>query len=331
MRKWAVLTTVAMLAVSVFIGGCAQYSALGVDSIEYMGLSYGPSELPMLSADMLYYTGDASGGAKLYAPGWTSPEKVPSLLFIKDALGYRAFSKLADNPPVYAYTPYESYNVGEAVTFGLMDEAGGIVELRNSAPFEVQRRENGEWKTIYQPVAAQVITTLENGTYKAWAWEQQYSGGGKVGTGDYRAVIDGKYEVYFTITEGAPVVRLETTDYDDDTLRNTFGSVPEHAAIGKYYTKYDSGVRDDVAGQMLFKAYMKGADAEKLRSALKTAMADSGRLEMLPCLAVHASYNGRPSWIIVYNWGMGGEGLGHIRYYVVDDATGEIAYFMTCR
>lgn len=324
----------AALAVVVFVlaGGCAQYIASGPGSIEYMGLSYGPSEHALLSQDRLYYTGVIDNGSKLYAPGWTSPEKVPSLIFGKDMLGeYHAFSKLADNPPVYAYTPYESYNVGEAVTFGLMDEAGGIVELRNSAPFEVQRRENGEWKTIYQPVAAQVITTLENGTYKAWAWEQQYSGGGKVGTGDYRAVIDGKYEVYFTITEGAPVVRLETTDYDNDTLRNTFGSVPEHAAIGKYYTKYDSGVRDDVAGQMLFKAYMKGADAEKLRSALKTAMADSRRLEMLPCLAVHASYNGRPSWIIVYNWGMGGEGLGHIRYYVVDDATGEIAYFMTCR
>jgi hypothetical protein len=28
---------------------------------------------------------------------------------------------------------------------------------------------------------------------------------------------------------------------------------------------------------------------------------------------------------------MGGESLGHIRYYVVDDATGGIVHFNTCK
>jgi len=164
-----------------------------------MGLKYGPSEQPRLSVDKLYYMGDASGGAKLYAPGWSTPEKVPTLLFIKDTTGYRAFSKLADNPPVYAYTPYDKSNVGEPVTFGLRDEAGGRIELRSAAPYEVQKKEDVGWKTVFEPVAAQVITLLENGTQKEWAW----NGEGSRGAGDYRVVINGQFVVNFSITECA--------------------------------------------------------------------------------------------------------------------------------
>jgi len=126
-------------------------------------------------------------------------------------------------------------------------------------------------------------------------------------------------------------VRLEATNYDNQSMRNINWNGPEHAAFERHYKNYEPGPRDNVAGLMLFKAYMEGADAEKLRSALSKAFSDSWRLEMLPCLAVHANFNGRPAWIIVFNWGIGGESLSHIRYYIIDDATGETVYYMTCK
>ncbi len=326
--KARTLALAASAAIVLLIAGFALYGALAVDTVEYMGLKYGPSEHAPVSEEKLYFTGEMSGGEKLYAAGWESPRKVPPLLFKKEGPGtYRAYYLTADNPPVYAYTPYARYSLREPVTIGLMNAAGGTINLSNAAPFEIQRREGGEWKMVYRPAAAQVITPVESGTYKEWAWERQRSDG----AGEYRAVIDGRYEVRFTIAGEAPSVREDAADYDNATLGSAFWSTPEHEAFSKYYTSYCPDIRSDVEGLMLFKARTMGLDAGKLRTALDVAAEDSGGLEMLPCLAVHASYRGRPGWVLVYNWGMGGEGLGHIRYYVVDDSSGKIAYFTTCR
>ncbi len=335
MKKRALL--LALAAVVILICGYVLYNVLAADTVEYMGLKYGPSEHALLSAEKLYYTGDTSGGAKLYAAGWESPQKVPPLLFKKDLLGtYRPYYLMANNLPVYAYTPYSRYNLGEPVVIGLMDDTGGKIELRNSAPFEIQEKEGGEWKPVFQPVAAQVIIPLENGTFKEWTWEQQYSGGGNVGAGDYRAFIDGQYEVYFTITKGAPVVRSESRDYNEQDISNAFLNVPEHAAFAEYY-QY-SGSREDIASEMAFKAWMMGLDADKLHSALKSIMPASGGIEIpfitgdfIPCRAVHISFKGKPAWYIVVNWGMGGEKLGHIKHYVIDDETGKTVYYLTCK
>jgi hypothetical protein len=339
------LVLLALAAIVVLIAGFVLYNALAMDTVEYMGLKYGPSEHAILSADKLYYTGETSGGAKLYAAGWESPQKVPPLLFKKDLLGTnRPYYLLADNPPVYAYTPYVRYNLGEPVTIGLMDKAGGKVELRNSAPFEIQEKEGGEWKTIYRPVAAQVIIPLENGTFKEWTWEQQYSGGGNVGEGDYRAVINGQYAVYFTISKGAPVIKADARDYSQGTVQKAFFdappgtplNIPEHSAFAEYYQ--NSASREDIASEMAFKAWMKSLDADKLYSTLKSIMPASGGIEIpfisgdfIPCLAIHASFDGKPAWFIVINWGMGGEKLGHIKYYAIDDETGKTVYYLTCK
>lgn len=329
---------VAMAAICILICGFVIYSALAMDTVEYMGLKYGPSEHAVLSMDQLYYTGVTSGGAKLYAPGWESPQKVPPLLYKKDMLGtYRPYYILADNPPVYAYTTYTRYNMGEAVTIGLMNMAGNTLNLSSSAPFEIQIKDGGEWKPVFQPVAAQVITPLENGTYNEWTWGQQYSGGGKVGAGEYRAVIEGQYEVYFTITEGAPAVRAEVKDYNDNGVRSDFSTVPpEHAAFAEFYKSGGSG--EDIASEMAYMAWRKGLDAKKLRSALNEIMPASGGIEVpflsgntIPCLAIHASFKGKPAWFIVLNWGTGGETLNHIKHYVIDDETGEVVYYLTCK
>ncbi len=339
------LVLVVLAAIVVFVAGLILYGALAADTVEYMGLKYGPSEHALLAEDELYFTGVKSGGAKLYAAGWESPQKVPPLLFTKDLAGtYHAYYLSADNPPVYAYTPYSRYNLGEPVTIGLMNDAGGTIKLSNSAPLEIQQIEGGEWKTVYQPVAAQVITPVENGTFKEWTWEQTYSGGGKVGEGDYRAVIDGRYEVYFTITKGAPVARADGRDYGQSTVQKIFFDappgtpfyLPEHSAFADYYR--NSASRGDIAGEMAFKAWMKSLPADKLHSALKSIMPAPGGIEIpylsgdfIPRLAIHATFSGKPSWFIAINWGMGGEKLDHIKYYVIEDETGKEVYYLSCK
>ncbi len=333
MKVWA-LILLALAAAAVLAAAFVLYGALAADTVEYMGLKYGPSERALLSEDELYFTGVTSGGAKLYAAGWESPQKVPTLLFKKDVPGtYHAYYLAADNPPVYAYTPYVRYNLGEPVTIGLMNAAGGDVNLSNAAPYEVQKKAGNEWRPIFQPVAAQVITPLENGTYKEWTWKQQDSSGGQAGEGDYRAVIDGRYEVYFMITRGAPAVRAESKDYSGNDFSWT---PPEHTAFAGYY-QY-SASRGDIASEMAFKAWMEGLPADKLRSALKGIMPAPGGVEMpfikgdfIPCLAIHATYDGKPAWLIVVNWGVGGEKLSHIKRYAIDDETGKAVYYLTCR
>lgn len=82
---------------------------------------------------------------------------------------------------------------------------------------------------------------------------------------------------------------------------------------------------------MLFKAIMKGENATQLNNALNVSMEHSGNHDILPCLAINISFNGRPAWAVVYNWGMGGsDDYSRIRHYIIDDDTGQISYFETC-
>jgi hypothetical protein len=342
--KMRALVPAALAAIVAMAAGCVLYDTLATDTVEYMGLMYGPSEHALLAEGQLYFTGETSGGAKLYAAGWLSPQKVPPLLFKKDVQGaYRPYHVLADNPPVYAYTPYVRYNLGEPVTIGLMNEAGGKIELRDSAPYEVQKKEGGEWKTVYHPVAAQVITSLENGTFKEWTWDQRLDNGSMASFGDYHIVINGEYEVGFRISKGSPAVESTDVSYDNGTINKICWNCPQHEAFKSFYHgrfingtydsdhEYSNALLDDVESEMLFKAFIKGENVTILKNALNISIGHSRGLDLLPCLAVHLSFNGRPSWAIVYNWGIGAQDdYYHIRYYAIDDETGQILYFTTC-
>lgn len=235
------LAVMAAIGLFMLVGGCIGNIGGRTDNVStagmvtYMGLAYGPSERNV-SPEGLLYTGAVWNGSKIYVDMTSDSEKVPSLIVVNNSSGgFSAYSKLATNPPVYAYTLCTRYNTGEAVTFGLMNEGDRKIDLRNSAPWEVQLNTSRGWEPVYHPVAAQVVVPLENDSFKEWTWNQRLDNDSIAPFGDYRIVINGEYGVEFQISKGSPAVMSVNESYDNRTINNLFWSCPQHDAFNYVY------------------------------------------------------------------------------------------------
>lgn len=289
------------------------------DKAEYLGFTYVRSGAP--APDGLFYTGERSGGRRIYvsADGY-SPPGMPGLIFLRDNGSYTAYS-LADAPPVYAYVLYGAFNVNESVRFGMVNNGGSSLELMNAAPFEIQRKEGGTWQTVFSPMAAQVITPVQNGTAKEWRWDQRLDDDAVATFGDYRVLIAGKYPATFRLAPDTPAVERSGADYDRFTVTSVADASPIPAEFRKAYPSPSADTREDIASIMLFKAKALGLDPASLRKAI-----DASGTGKLPCLAVYAKFEGRPAWIIAFSPGADTSIMSVPDVYAVDESSGNAVY-----
>lgn len=289
------------------------------DTAIYLGFAYARSGAPVPDGEMLF-TGERSGGRRVYvAADDDSPPGMPGRVFLRDGDRYTAYA-LADPPPVYAYVACGAFNTNESVRFGVANNGGDTLELMNAAPFEIQRKEGGTWRTVFTPVAAQVITPVRNGTAKEWQWDQRLDGLATAPTGDYRVLIAGEYAAAFRLAPDTPAVWRSNADYDRPAFTSLAADSPVPAAFGKAYPSPSAEAREDAVSIMQFKAKALGLDPASLRKAIEASGAEG-----LPCLAVHARYEGRPAWIIVYGPGAGASFVPEPSVYVTGDAGGNPA------
>lgn len=284
------------------------------DTADYLGFKYSRSGGSPQSGG-LYYSGEQYGGRKIYIDTGLNHAPVPDVIYLKDGNQFTAYS-IQDRPPVYAYVRYSAYNRNESVGFGLANNGGSRIELMNAAPYVIQRNEGGNWKTVFSPVAAQVITPLENGTTKEWQWDQAPDQGVAAQTGDYRVLIDDRYAVQFRISTDVPAVERTDVSYDLPGLETAISSTTFMAFAQDYGT---SLTREDTISLMQFKAAALGLDPEKLRAAIDAAAGSD-----VPCLAVHAWFQGQPAWIIAFCPGENAAAKAGV--YAVDEASDRILY-----
>lgn len=299
--------------------------------IEYMGFRYAPSSEVPSGTDGMYSTGQTYNGNMIYVSTriTSEHEKVPGMIFLRDAGGSYSSYSLAEDSPAYAYSLYRAYNTNESVSFGLVNDHAGQIELRNSAPWEIQRLDH-RWMTVFRPIAAQVITPLANGTFKEWTWDQRMDNGRLAPFGDYRVVIDDIYIAAFTISPYTPAVEVHDIDYSREMAQKEFMRPLQCEAFSSVYPadRYNTSLRDDLISQMQFKAWRKGMDPSGLRSAIDATGIYATDTTALPGLAVHAEYEGRPAWFIVFNQRLSTESL--TKLFIVDDTTGSVIQQYTC-
>jgi len=290
------------------------------DRAEYLGFTYVRSGAPAPDGD-LFYTGERYGGRHIYvsAAGY-SPPGMPGLIFLQDGDRYTAYS-LADTPPVYAYVLYGAFNVNESVMFGMVNNGGSSLELMNAAPFEIQRKEGDTWRTVFSPMAAQVITPVQNGTTREWHWDQHLDDNSAASFGDYRVLIAGKYAATFRLAPDTPAVERSGADYDRFTVTSVADASAIPAEFGKAYPSPSADTRGDLVSIMQFKAKALGLDPVSLRKAI-----DSSGTGKLPRLAVYAKFEGRPAWIIAFSPGAGASAMSVPGVYAVDEASGTAVY-----
>lgn len=302
--------------------------------VTYLGFNYTPSSVALLTEEGLYSTGEMYGGNPIYVSSHVSgPEKVPRTIFVKNDNGSYSSYDLSNVPAIYAYTLFGSFNTGEIVAFGVVNDHGGDFELRSAAPWVIQQKVNGQWKTVYAPMSAQVITPLSQGQSTEWTWDQKLDDGSFAPFGEYRAMVQDTYAASFKINKGTPGVESHDADYDNASANAVFMNEPQPKAFSEVYSTslYSNALRDELISQMQFKAWMKGLDATKLKAAIMSTGEYTSNAAALPCLAVHAKYNGQPAWFIIYSWGMGAESMSHATFYVIADSTGKTLCTYGCR
>jgi hypothetical protein len=281
------------------------------DRVEFLGFTYKLVNASTLSGDF-YYTGEQYSGRRIYvsASGKKSGN-VPDQIFLKEGNSYVTYA-ISDRPAVYAYVLCGAFNTNETVRFGVANDGQAKVELPNAAPYEIRRKENGAWRTIYSAIAAQVITRLPGGKHLEWQWDQRLDDGSLVPFGDYEVVIGGKYTTPFRISGDMPVVEQSDTSYDPSEVEVLAASSPALEAFRNAYPAPSASVKEDIVSIMQYKAWALGLDPEQLRNAIEAAG------DGLPCMAVRASYRGQPAWIILFS---PGPGTPTSAVYVINEAT----------
>ncbi|HUL62727.1 MAG TPA: hypothetical protein VLT35_06655 [Methanocella sp.] len=282
----------------------------------YLGFTYERSSAS--PQGRLYYTGEQYDGRRIYVSATDDrPGAVPDLVFLRDGAGYTGYA-ISGKPAVYAYVPYAAFNVNETVLFGLANDGPVAVVLPNAAPFEIRHKEGSAWRSAFNPVAAQVITKVPNGSRREWHWDQQADDGSSAPPGDYEARINGSYSVALRIAPDTPAVMTSAVDYDPVSVEAMAGSSPLPSAFRLAYPAPNGSQREDVISIMQYKAWALGLDPEALRAAIDAA-GEAG----LPCLAVHASFAGEPAWVVVFR---PSDRAGHGDAYVISDASGKVAF-----
>lgn len=283
------------------------------DRVQFLGFSYERVNATPL-AGSFYYTGEQYEGKRIYVAATDKkPDGVPDHIFLDDGDHYLAYA-ISGKPAVYAYLPFGVFNTNETVRVGVANDGPGSVDLPNAAPYEIRRNESGVWRTIYSPMAAQVITPLGEGRRLAWQWDQRLDDGSLAPFGDYEVVIADKYVVPFRIAGDVPVVEVSDASLDHGGAEALAAASPALDAFRKAYPDPSASAKEDVVSIMQYKAWALGLDPESLRKAIVAAG------DGLPCMALHASYEGRPAWIVLYSPASGSSASG---VYIVDDTTGE--------
>jgi hypothetical protein len=162
---------------------------------------------------------------------------------------------------------------------------------------------------------------------------------------------------FYTSMSLKPEVIVTNNDYHQSNFSNTF---EEPAIWGEfndvYGGKYSDDLRKDIFESMKSQASDLGEDPNVLEECLMaTGQFDEVNNNRLPCYAEKAIYEyyvnhkGKTDfdigdmnemtlgpteiescWIIVINWGMGGEPFGHIKTYVISTEDYSVLYYLTC-
>ena len=81
------------------------------------------------------------------------------------------------------------YEPHEQVNFTFTNRGTKNITLPNTAPWRIEREDYEIWKTVYAPIALQVIIPLESGESINWSWNQKFFENNSAAPGHYRVVV----------------------------------------------------------------------------------------------------------------------------------------------
>jgi len=138
-------------------------------------------------------------------------------------------------------------------------------------------------------------------------------------------------EVNVDILTVVPVVQKTVNNYDEASLLTTFGNTEIHERFTQAYkSSYSASLKESIVGYLLIDVEKIGESPAGFMDCYN-AVGEFKDGKSLPCMVESAKYNGKDAYVIVFNWGIVQDDLGHIAYYVIDKSTKEVLSHTSCR
>jgi len=146
----------------------------------------------------------SSRKGKTGEPGFAEAKGMGMISIIPSPIELQAFDGIPPLlPPGQTYTGEQHYRPEMTVRFRLKNIGSTEITLDNSSPWKIETREG---KTVFEPVALQVVASLAPGEDKEWTWNQKDADERQVSEGSYIVVLkcfEGEYRLRFwVIPEG---------------------------------------------------------------------------------------------------------------------------------
>jgi hypothetical protein len=138
-------------------------------------------------------------------------------------------------------------------------------------------------------------------------------------------------EVNVDILSELPVVTKTANNYTAESLQNTFSHTEIHNRFTEAYKKsYTTSLKESIEGYVLIDIAKIGENPAEFTECYNS-IGEFKERQCLPCMVESAKYEGKEAYIVVFNWGIGKEDLGHIAFYVIDKSTKKILDWTSCR
>lgn len=129
-----------------------------------------------------------------------------------------------------------------------------------------------------------------------------------------------------------PRVTLGQTDYTEQMVSS---NVPDSVMFPKFHERYAGEYSDSLKNALTTWAGARVAELGGDRAAMERCMEATGQLAAgavrLPMVVEQAKYQGKPCWVFQFIWGVSPDDLGHYRCFVMDSASADTLFFLTCR
>lgn len=128
-----------------------------------------------------------------------------------------------------------------------------------------------------------------------------------------------------------PVVQKTANNYTAESFETTFGHTEIHKRFTEVYKNtYTASLKESMVGYVMIDVKLMGEDPDEFVKCYES-VGEFKEGTCLPCLVESAKYEGKDAYIIVFNWGLQKEDLGHIAYYAIEKSTNKVLNWTSCR
>lgn len=137
-------------------------------------------------------------------------------------------------------------------------------------------------------------------------------------------------EVNVEIMSAMPVVTISGTDYTQASIQTGFANSEAHDRFTKAYSSvYSPSLQESIIELACITVKKLGGDRDNFTACLNSINIKGKNY--LPCVIESAKYEGKDAWIMEFNWGYEGSGLGHIAYCALEKSSQKVLYWESCR